>query len=376
MKIIVAPDSFKNSMTAKQATDQIINGLKSIDSHLNCIPLPMADGGEGTMSVLMTQLGGTIHKVQVKDALGRPIDAQFGINTTRRIAVIDMASASGIEHLKPEELNPLKTSTFGTGQLIQACLKYKPKEIFLGVGGSATNDGGVGAATALGYHFFNDQDRPVASGNQGLAQLTKIEKPQNLSSLPRILVFNDVANPLLGENGASKIFGPQKGATPNMIIKLENNLAHLSRIVKRDLGTDYTNDWGTGSAGGLGFGLKTFFDAKLVSGINKMLEVAQFEKLCQDADFVITGEGSFDTQSKSGKVPFGIAKASLKWNSNCQIVILAGKVAANLVDLPQNIRLIKNINDEVPESQRTIQNGQENIRQTARWLALHHFDKN
>ncbi|WP_367370961.1 glycerate kinase [Pediococcus parvulus] len=369
MKIIVAPDSFKNSMTAKVATEHIVAGLTKARPNLDCVPLPIADGGEGTMVALMSHLGGSTHTLEVEDALGRSIKAQFGMTKDQKTAVIDMASASGIEHLKTAELDAMKTSTFGTGQLIKACLQYGPEKIFIGVGGSATNDGGVGAAMALGYQFLDGQGESIQLGNVGLKDLEKIVKPQNMSSIPPIFVLNDVGNPLLGEKGASKIFGPQKGATPENVIELENNLKHLSKIVQKKLHTNYANDWGTGGAGGLSYGLKSFFNAELDSGIDKVLEISQFEKLCQDANYVITGEGSFDTQSRNGKVPFGVASACLKWNPSCQVIVLAGKIAPNLTNLPKNIQLVKNINDEVPIDKRTLQNGSANIQETARWLA-------
>jgi len=368
MKIIVAPDSFKNSMTAKLATKQIVAGLKQANQQIDILSLPMADGGEGTMSVLMDHLKGELYSREVLDAIGRPIQAQFGI-TNSGVAVIDMASASGIEHLNSSELNPFSATTYGTGQLIKACLTYHPKKIYLGVGGSATNDGGAGVAMALGYQLLNKFGEPIPLGNIGLGELKTIVTPEkDVLSVP-VTVLNDVANSLLGPEGATNIFGTQKGASSDDKKILEENLHHFSLIVQQDLNLDFADDWGTGGAGGLSYGLKTFFSAQLTSGIKTILELLDFKKDCEDADFIITGEGSFDTQSKNGKVPFGIAEMALQINPKCQVIILAGKVSSNLGDLPKNITLVKNINDGQKLVDQTLSRGPENIRQASEWLA-------
>lgn len=375
MKIIVAPDSFKNSMSAKLATKQIIAGIKEVRPELDCVGLPMADGGEGTMSVLLAHIGGELVETQVENALGKPIRAQFGISKDHKIAMLDMASASGIEHLSEQQLNPLKTSSYGTGQLLKACLRYSPQRVYLGVGGSATNDAGVGALQALGFQFLNDQGNSIIRGNTGLSQLAQIQQPQKTLYMPEIVVLNDVANPLLGQNGASRVFGPQKGATPSMIQKMEGNLTHLTEVVSQTFGIDYASDWGTGGAGGLSYGLKSFLHAKLQSGIQTILEFMHFSKLCQSADYVITGEGSFDAQSKSGKVPFGIAQACLTANPRCRVIILAGKIAPDLGNLPSNIEMIKNINDLAAINQKKPDYGSENIKRTGNWLGKYLIKK-
>ncbi|WP_412990171.1 glycerate kinase [Pediococcus siamensis] len=367
MKIIVAPDSFKNSMSAQTAAETIIKGIRAENKTIECVTLPMADGGEGTMSVIMAHLGGEIHTVKVADPLGREITAEFGLTANHQIAVMDMASASGIELLKPSELNVFEASTFGTGQLIQACLAYHPSKIYIGIGGSATVDGGVGMAQALGFQFLDAKGATIKPGNRGLAAVEKILQPD--FSFPEITVLNDVNNPLLGQKGAANIFGPQKGAGPADINILEHNLSRLASVVVRARGQNFANDWGTGGAGGLSFGLKAFLNASLVSGIEMLLEITNFANLCRNADFVITGEGSFDAQSLAGKVPFGIIQASELANPKCGVGILAGKVAKNLPRLPDNVKWVKSINEWALPGQQGTEYGVENGCRAGMWVA-------
>ncbi|PIO81992.1 hypothetical protein BSQ38_10255 [Pediococcus damnosus] len=374
MKVIVAPDSFKNSMTAKKATESIVARLKKVDPKIKTVSLPMADGGEGTMTVLMDHFKGNRYSVEVTDAIGRPIKAELGLTEDKaKVAVIDMASASGIEHLKGAELNPFRATTFGTGQLLQASLAHRPKKIYLGVGGSATNDGGAGMAMALGFQFLNKAGKSIDLGNGGLSELETIVAPtKKVISVP-LIVLNDVANPLLGPDGATNVFGTQKGASSDDKKVLEENLHHLSLVVQRDLGKDFASDWGTGGAGGLSYGLKTFFGAQLTSGIDSILKLLDFKEKVVNADYLITGEGSFDTQSRNGKVPFGLAEACLKLNPECKVIVLAGRIAPDLGELPANIKLVKSINDGQPLAKQTLDMGSENIYHLSEWLTSNYL---
>ncbi|MDI3535001.1 MAG: glycerate 2-kinase [Thermosediminibacterales bacterium] len=314
MKIVVAPDSFKGSLTAKEVCDAVGNGIRRVFPDAEIIKTPMADGGEGTVETLVESTGGKLVEQKVKGPLGEEINACFGILGDGKTAVIEMARASGLPLVPVHKKNPLITTTYGTGELIKSALDLGCRKFIIGVGGSATNDGGVGMAQALGIRFLDKEGKEIGFGGGSLDKLEKIDMSgiDERIQLSTFLVASDVDNPLCGEKGASATYGPQKGATPEMVKTLDKNLAHLAEIIKRDLGKDIKDIPGAGAAGGLGAGLMAFCNAELRRGIDIIIEITHLENKMDEADLVITGEGQMDFQTIHGKTPYGVAKAAKK----------------------------------------------------------------
>ncbi len=325
MKIVVAMASFKGTLTACQACEIVAKAIADCLLDVHLVIKPMADGGEGTAQAMLKAAGGKWLPQTVMGPLpDMKVDAGFALFDPDKTALVEMASASGLELLPKEKLNPLKTTTFGTGQLIKAALKYSPTKILLAVGGSATVDGGTGAATALGWKFLDHNGNPIPLGGQGLPHITKIVQPENFA-LPPVEVLCDVDNPLCGEHGAAKVYAPQKGAAPQMVEQLEKGLQHLAVLVEEQLHRDIKNVPGAGAAGGLAAGAIAFMNAKLVSGIETVIAHTNIRSDLQSADWVITGEGSFDKQSLYGKVVSGIAKIASQ--SHTHLAVIAGQVS-------------------------------------------------
>lgn len=290
----------------------------------------MADGGEGTAQAMIIALNGKWIPVNVTGPLpDMQVNAGFAWFQEQRTALVEMACASGLELLTKEQMNPLKTTTFGTGELIKAAAEYGAQKVLLAVGGSATVDGGTGAANALGWKFLDGNGGQIPLGGAGLEKLETIIKPNGFA-LPQIEVLCDVDNPLCGQRGAARVYGPQKGARPKMVEQLENNLARLSDVVKQQLGIEIKDIPGAGAAGGLAAGAVAFMNAKLLSGIETIIQYVRLPEEMQNADWIITGEGSFDYQSLSGKVISGIAKKAAK--TNCKVAVIAGKVEVTKQD--------------------------------------------
>lgn len=315
MKIVIAPDSFKGSLSSAEVCRAMGAGVREVmGEEVEISLVPMADGGEGTVQAVVAATGGKLLEVLVKDPLGRPVTAVIGLTGGGSTAVLEMAAASGLPLLKEGERNPLRTSTFGTGQLIKAALDLEVKRIILGIGGSATNDGGMGMAHALGAIFRDAGGRELKDGGEFLGQLDSID----LSGLdPRlqtteILVACDVNNPLTGPKGASVVYGPQKGATPEMVKMLDAGLLNLARVVEKSLGISINELPGAGAAGGLGGGAVAFLKAKMKPGVELVMDVTGFREKLKDSFLVITGEGRIDAQSVFGKTITGIAKAARK----------------------------------------------------------------
>lgn len=327
MKIVIAPDSFKESVSALEAANAIEKGFKSVFPNAVYEKKPMADGGEGTVQSLVDATNGTIEKRLVTGPLGKPVNAFFGLMGDGKTAIIEMAAASGLHLVPVEERNPLITSTRGTGELILAALDLGVKHIIIGIGGSATNDGGAGMVQALGGKFLNEEGKDIGPGGGSLSQLVTI----NLSKLDarlkevHIEVACDVDNPLTGPRGASVIFGPQKGATAEMVHLLDQNLSHFANVAEEALDTSFRDIKGAGAAGGLGAGLLAFLNANLKRGIDIVLEAMNFEEAVKDADLVITGEGRIDSQTIYGKTPIGVAKAAKKYG--VPVIGIAGSVS-------------------------------------------------
>jgi glycerate 2-kinase len=324
VKIVVALDKFKGSLTASCACDVVRDALLSIRPELRVVTKPMADGGDGTDDVLLTALDGEWITAPVIGPLPEiSCTARYAWLPKEATAVIAMANASGLALLKPERRNPLLTTTYGTGELIHAAVKRGAKRIWLAAGGSASVDGGVGAAMALGWRFLDAQGKPVGFGGAELERIARIERPDKLL-IPAVEVLCDVDNPLCGNHGAARIFGPQKSATPTMVEQLDAGLQHLGRLVKEQLGKDIVNVPGAGAAGGLGGGALAFMDARLSPGIDTVIHATGMDAELADANWVITGEGRFDEQSLHGKVVSGVAKLAAK--HGVKIAVLAGSV--------------------------------------------------
>lgn len=332
-KYVVAPDSFKESMTAKEVCDAMEKGIKEADSAAEVIKVPMADGGEGTVDSLVDATHGQRVIVEVTGPLGNKISAYYGILGNGITAVIEMAKASGLEIVEKKKRNPMITTTFGTGELIRDALDHNVKEIIIGLGGSSTNDGGSGMAQALGAKLLDQNNHQIPFGGGNLDKLDKIDISNLDSRLQdvKIILASDVTNPLIGKEGASRVFGLQKGATPEMVEKLENNLQHYAKIVKRDLNKDVASVSGAGAAGGLGAGLMAFTTCEMRQGVDLAIEVTKLEDKIRDTDYVFTGEGGTDFQTKFGKTPYGVAKLGKKYHK--PVISLAGYLGEGIDSL-------------------------------------------
>lgn len=332
-KYVVAPDSFKESMTAKEVCDAMEKGIKKADSAAEVIKVPMADGGEGTVDSLVDATHGQRVIVEVTGPLGNKISAYYGILGNGTTAVIEMAKASGLEIVEKKKRNPMITTTFGTGELIRDALDHNVKEIIIGLGGSSTNDGGSGMAQALGAKLLDQNNHQIPFGGGNLDKLDKIDISNLDSRLQdvKIILASDVTNPLIGKEGASRVFGPQKGATPEMVKKLENNLQHYAKIVKRDLNKDVASLAAAGAAGGLGARLMAFTTCEMRQGVDIAIEVTKLEEKVKSADYVFTGEGGTDFQTKFGKTPYGVAKLGKKYHK--PVISLAGYLGEGIDSL-------------------------------------------
>ncbi|GAX00706.1 glycerate kinase family protein [Secundilactobacillus silagei] len=335
MKFVIAPDSFKGGMTAKQAADAIQTGLNKIFPEAIFEKIPMADGGEGTVQSLVDATNGRIIRKQVTGPLDSPVQSEYGILGDQETAVIEMSSASGIQFVNNQTHNPLITTTYGTGELMLDAMKQGIKQIILGIGGSATNDGGAGMAQALGAKLYDQDDHELGFGGGELGKLSHIDISTIDSSVTKtkIIIASDVTNPLVGSDGASAVFGPQKGATPEMVKILDANLQHYADIIKRDLHQDLANRPGAGAAGGLGTGLLAFTNSEMQKGIDIVVEYSHLKQRTENADFVFTGEGGIDFQTKFGKTPYGVAQATKSVAPHAPVIVLAGNVGKGVDSL-------------------------------------------
>lgn len=326
MKIVIAPDSFKGSLTANEVSDSIERGIKRVFSDADIVKVPMADGGEGTVQSLVDGTGGSIVRVVAKDPLMRDVEAFYGILGDGRTAVIEMASASGLPLLARDERNPMMTTTFGTGQLILHALDKGCRNLIIGIGGSATNDGGSGMLKALGVKLLDESGCEIGFGGGCLNRLCSIEISGMDSRIRECTVTAacDVDNPLCGPKGASHVFGPQKGADPVMAEILDKNLRNYAEAINECLGIDILDVPGAGAAGGLGAGLMAFLGARLRRGIEIVIDVAKLDEKVRNADLVITGEGMIDYQTAFGKTPFGVAMTAKKYN--VPVIAIAGGI--------------------------------------------------
>ncbi|GAB6169102.1 glycerate kinase [Clostridium carnis] len=366
MKFVLAPDSFKESMSSKEACNAMERGIKKVLPNAECIKVPMADGGEGTVEALVHGTDGKIVNVIVTPPLGeRKVSAIYGILGNGTTAIIEMASASGIHLVKREERNPLLTTTYGTGEIIKDALDKGIKHFVIGIGGSATNDGGAGMIQALGGKLLDKYGNQVSFGGGALKNIEKIDLSELDKRLKEVTieVACDVTNPLIGENGASAVFGPQKGATSEMVKELDRNLAHYAECIKRDIGKDVAYEEGAGAAGGLGAALLAFLNADLKKGIELVIKHTELSKKVEGADFVFTGEGSIDNQTIYGKTPMGVAQVAK--SKRVKTIAFAGKVGEgveNLYDI--GINSIFSIMTGVSTLEEALENGRKNLEKT------------
>lgn len=316
MKIVVAPDSFKGSIAARDLCAALRKGILAAMPDAQVIELPLADGGEGTMENMVYATGGTVCEVQASDPLGRPINAAYGVLGDNETVVIEMAQASGLPLLLAVERNPWITTSFGTGQLLQHALDAGYRRFIIGLGGSATNDGGVGMLQAVGVRFYDQEGRllPDGAGGGALAELGSLDRSRLDDRLKEstITIASDVAIPLCGPSGASAVFGPQKGATPGMVSQLDQALRRYGDVIFAELGVDVRDRPGSGAAGGMGAALMAFLEAESKSGIELVMETIGFAKKAGDADLIVTGEGRLDVQTLSGKVIAGVCAQASK----------------------------------------------------------------
>lgn len=332
MKIIVAPDSFKGSVTALEAAKSIEKGLRRVFLDASIDKIPMADGGEGTVQSLVDATGGQFQTERVLDPLGNEIEAQYGLLSdganSYNCAVIEMASASGLTLVPAEKRNPLITTTYGTGQLIRSALEQGCRKLIIGIGGSATNDAGAGMAEALGVRFLNANGNPInmIERGGGLREIASIdiEGIHSAISETETVVACDVNNPLTGPDGASYVYGPQKGATPELVKTLDDNLSHFEDILTQTFGQSYDSIPGAGAAGGLGAGLMAFLNARLRLGVDIMIDAVNLRERMKGASLVITGEGQIDFQTAFGKTPVGVAKVAKE--VNIPVIAIAGGI--------------------------------------------------
>jgi glycerate kinase len=366
LTILLAPDSFKESMTAKEVCEAMERGIKKVNENIKCIHVPMADGGEGTMQSLVDATGGEVYKLKVVGPLGNEIEAEYGILGDRETAILEMASASGIHLVPLEKRNPLITTTYGTGQLIKACLDHGVKKLLIGIGGSSTNDGGIGVVQALGGKLLDREGKELGFGGGELDKLATIDLTGFDTRVKDVIVevACDVNNPLCGDRGASNVFGPQKGATSKIIEVLDGNLRHYASVIREQLGKDILDVPGSGAAGGLGAGLMAFLNGTLKKGIEMVIEYAGLEEKVKCADIVWTGEGSIDFQTKYGKTPLGVAIVAKKYDK--PVIAFAGRVGQDIEVLYDNgIDSIFSIIKELTTLEEALIKGKENMEKTA-----------
>ena len=326
MRVVIAPQGFKGALSALQVSEAIYNGIRRVFPSMVTAIVPMADGGEGTMQALVDAIGGDMIPVEVTDPMGGRVMAHWGLLSDGVTAVIEMAVASGLSLVPPAKRNPLLATTYGTGGLIYSALEKGCRKFIIGIGGSATNDGGAGMAQALGVNLLDAKGASIAWGGAALAELEHVDITmidQRLAGCD-VLLACDVTNPLCGPQGASAVYGPQKGATPEMVTQLDAALAHYADVIKRDLGIDISSLPGAGAAGGLGAGLIAFLGAKVLPGVDVVIQATGLVEHLKGADLVFTGEGRIDSQTACGKTPVGVAQKAKEFG--LPVIAIAGEI--------------------------------------------------
>jgi glycerate kinase len=356
VRILIAPDKFKGALNAHEVAQNIMKGLRDALSDAKVEIVPMADGGEGTAQAICDARGCAWLQCKVHDPLSREIDARYGRLEDEKLAIMEMSEAAGMRRLIQSERDPIRATTFGVGEILFDAANRGASKIIIGLGGSATNDGGFGMARALGFRFFAEEQELRGAVSE-LRRLERIEGPKHFV-LPEITAAVDVKNPLLGENGATRVFGPQKGASQKELEILEHALRRLADVVGKEFGFDYRDEVGAGAAGGLGFGLMSFCGAKVRPGFDVVAEAVGLESKIKDVDVVITGEGSLDRQTLEGKTPVGVARLAKKF----------GKPVFAIVGRASKDREVREIFDGVYENARQGMSQEENMRHAAELL--------
>lgn len=333
MKIIAAPNAFKECLSAPDVASAIAQGALNIVNDLEVVCIPLADGGDGTTEALVAARDGSYMEIEVSDPLFRKVSAQYGLIDDGQTAVMEMAAASGLWRLAIEEKNPMRTSTFGTGEMIRDALDRNVETIIIGIGGSATTDAGIGMAQALGYELLDSENQPIEATGEGMNQLKKINSTHLHPRLKQVKIYVacDVNNPMLGPEGAAPVYGPQKGATPEVVKILEDGLANVADCWIRDLNVSVHEYPGSGAAGGLGAGLMAFCGAELRSGFDLIADYAQLDHALEGASLAITGEGKIDGSTQFGKVPVGVARRAKQMN--VPAIALAGSISGEVASL-------------------------------------------
>ncbi|MEY8709939.1 glycerate kinase [Mangrovibacter phragmitis] len=370
MKIVIAPDSFKESLSAQEVAGHIRSGFQEIYPDAEYVCVPVADGGEGTVDAMVAATQGRIIEVSVSGPLGERCDGFYGISGDGNVAFIEMAAASGLELLAPEQRNPLLTTSWGTGELIRHALDKDVKHIIIGLGGSATNDGGAGMIQALGALLLDSQGQPLPAGGAALQKLARID----ISGLdPRLAQCQidaacDVTNPLTGPQGASAVFGPQKGACADMVEQLDKALEHYAGIIAQTLDKNVLNLPGAGAAGGMGAALYAFCNASLRPGIEIVTEALSLADIIKDADLVITGEGRIDSQSIHGKVPVGVASIAVRFGK--PVIGIGGSLSRDVSVVYQHgLNAVFSVLSRVCPLEEALNDAGENLEHTARNIA-------
>ena len=366
MKFVLAPDSFKESMTAKEVCQAMENGIRKVLPDAKIISVPMADGGEGTMDSLIDATNGQKYAVKVTEPLGTPVTAHYGILGDQKTAIIEMAEASGLSYVPQDKRTPAtikKTTTFGTGELINAALKHDVTRVIIGLGGSSTNDGGSGMAQAIGVKFFDHNDHEITQklGGGDLKQITRINTIDINSKIKKtkFLLASDVTNPLTGTNGASYVFGPQKGADQATAKELDENLSHYAKII----GQNIAQTPGSGAAGGLGASLLAFTHAKIYPGVKLVANEVHLAEKIKEADYVFTGEGGTDFQTQFGKTPYGVAQIAKKYD--VPVISLAGYIGKGIDHLyDKGFTAIFGILAKAENIDQALKDGPQNVERT------------
>ncbi|WP_148051780.1 glycerate kinase [Atlantibacter hermannii] len=370
MKIVIAPDSWKESLSALEVATAIEDGFRQIFPDAEVVKIPMADGGEGTVEAMVAATQGRIVTLSVTGPLGEPVEAFYGLSGDEKQAFIEMAAASGLESVPTARRDPRITTSWGTGELIRHALDAGVRHIIIGLGGSATNDGGAGMVQALGAGLLDAQGEQIAGGGEALSQLEHIDTRRLDPRLAecRIEVACDVTNPLTGEEGATAVFGPQKGATPDMVRQLDEALTHYGKIIERDLDKSVLTLKGGGAAGGMGVALYAFCGAELRQGVEIVTEALSLDAAVRHADLVITGEGRIDSQTIHGKVPIGVARVAKRYD--IPVIGIAGSLTTDVgVVYDHGLDAIFSVIPRICTLDEALENAADNLRMNARNIA-------
>ncbi len=370
MKIVIAPDSWKESLSALEVATAIEDGFRQIFPDAEVVKIPMADGGEGTVEAMVAATQGRIVTLSVTGPLGEPVEAFYGLSGDEKQAFIEMAAASGLESVPTARRDPRITTSWGTGELIRHALDAGVRHIIIGLGGSATNDGGAGMVQALGAGLLDAQGEQIAGGGEALSQLERIDTRRLDPRLAecRIEVACDVTNPLTGEEGATAVFGPQKGATPEMVRQLDEALTHYGKIIERDLDKSVLTLKGGGAAGGMGVALYAFCGAELRQGVEIVTEALSLDAAVRHADLVITGEGRIDSQTIHGKVPIGVARVAKRYD--IPVIGIAGSLTKDVgVVYDHGLDAIFSVIPRICTLDEALENAADNLRMNARNIA-------